>query len=258
MASDKAGNSNSSRRSPGDATSPGDTTQPGDTRNRSTRLTRTNKPPAYLGSYVCNVKARSKSWESKPNPVNPPGILIKPLRTTGFDFLPWEPQYPKDKTAKLANFCTYFWPESRNSTFYHENMLGRTDRTLRDDRQQTNSLNSHFCQSSDDDSDDETDDCMCNDYELFCCYICRKGSQIGGGGEVSTVHQGLRWRSRFTSPLYPEAPLPLLQELPTRAHQGRCRVRCRVCEAVQARAKRTWSQAPLYCSYSSRAGTRPS
>ena len=71
-ASDKAGNSKSSRRSPGDVTSPGETTQPGDeVRNGSTRPTRANKPPAYLGDYVRTIEDVLKSWEEKPNPVNP-------------------------------------------------------------------------------------------------------------------------------------------------------------------------------------------
>jgi len=135
MASDKAGNSNSSRRSPGDVTSPGNATQPGDeTRNGSTRPTHACNPPAYLGDYVRKVNDTPKSWETVPNPVNPPGTLIKPLGTKGSDCLPWEPEHPRDETARLANFCAYFWSDTLDSTFYHECMLtleyGRTDHRL--------------------------------------------------------------------------------------------------------------------------------
>ena len=51
---------------------------------------------------------------------------------------------------------------------------GCTDSMIREDKQQANSISSHFWQIEDDDSGDETDDCVCNDYELFCCYVCRK------------------------------------------------------------------------------------
>jgi len=129
---------------------------------------------------VRSVNDAPKSWETVPNPVNPPGTKIEPLGTNNSDFLSWKPERSKVQTARLANFCTYLWPDNLDSvTFYHDNVLvtehGRAGKVIIDNDRQTDRLGNHFCQirNFDYDFDDNFDYCTCNDYELFCCLDCR-------------------------------------------------------------------------------------
>ena len=172
MESSQVTNSSSSRQQQNDTHS-GD-----ETRNGTARPTHACNPPAYLGDYVRKVNDAPKSWETVPNPVNPPGTKLNPLGTAGSDFLSWQPERSKIQTARLADFCAYLWPENLDCTFYHDNMLtceyGRTDRMTRDDKQQTDRSSNRFYQIR---SCDNTDYCACVDHELFCCLFCRNMDQ---------------------------------------------------------------------------------